>query len=181
MYTNVPDRNSPSPDGPPIVEDVARLTPLAAIDRIVSGGYGEWMDKNDVPTRRIDLLRHIAAREESVASFLDRIDQLDAVCKGEMPHPNSEGLSLMTAHASKGREFDTVVILDAVDGTFPSSQMNPWNRSKDANNDYQEERRLFYVSMTRAKDDLILMRPTSEETPFVDEIVPRSKPEVPTW
>ena len=62
--------------------------------------------------------------------------------------------------------------MDAVNGTFPSTRPNVLDRSKDSSATYQEERRLFYVAMTRARDELVLVRPRGESTPFVDEVIP---------
>lgn len=68
-----------------------------------------------------------------------------------------------------------MVILDAVDGTFPSATPNVYDRSKDSAAAYQEERRLFYVAMTRARNELVLVRPKGERTSFVDEVLPRKR------
>jgi len=70
------------------------------------------------------------------------------------------GVSLMTMHGSKGLEFDNVWIIAAEDGVVPSSK-NPV---------YDEERRLFYVAMTRARDHLFIScRVTSPPSPFTIE------------
>lgn len=68
---------------------------------------------------------------------------------------------LSTIHSAKGMEFDNVIIVDCVDGTFPLD-----NEATD----YEEERRLFYVAITRAKDNIYLIKRTSEATSFINEI-----------
>ena len=85
--------------------------------------------------------------------FMEDID--DAIAK--MPDDNDESLDdyayhvhLMTALRTKGREFDTVVILDAVDGLFPIKYAEDKQKQ-------EQERRLFYVAVTRAKKELIFM------------------------
>ena len=156
-----------------LMKKIPELAPREAIDCIMGWGYAEWLDDKGISDHRVNLLRLIAADEETVPAFLQRLSYLNEICKGKKEHPESPMLTLTTAHSSKGREFDTVVILDAVDGTFPSSRMSPWNQSKDASKDHQEERRLFYVAMTRARDELVLIRPANTRTPFVDEVVPR--------
>ena len=60
----------------------------------------------------------------------------------------------MTAHASKGLEFDTVFIIGAEEGVFPHANSIEEN-TMDA---IEEERRLFYVAMTRAKKKLYITR-----------------------
>ena len=62
-------------------------------------------------------------------------------------------VNLMTVHAAKGLEFDVVFIVGANDGIFPHS------RSKDDPIRLQEERRLFYVAITRAKTYLYITYP----------------------
>jgi len=58
-----------------------------------------------------------------------------------------EGVNLLTVHASKGLEFPEVYVVDLVDGRFPNRKMM---------SSIEEERRLFYVAVTRAKDKLYL-------------------------
>ncbi len=62
-----------------------------------------------------------------------------------------EGVNLLTVHASKGLEFNEVYVIDLMDGRFPNHKL--MNRSGGA---LEEERRLFYVAVTRAKDRLSL-------------------------
>lgn len=86
-------------------------------------------------------------------------------------------VTLSTIHSSKGLEYRVVFVIGLQDGTFPS------NRSRDRWEDYEEERRLMYVAMTRAKELLFLSynkkryihgRPeTSRKSPFLDEIPPQ--------
>lgn len=67
--------------------------------------------------------------------------------------PTDSPLTFSTIHGVKGLEFDQVFILDLVNGEFPSSQ------SLDDPMLLEEERRLFYVALTRAKKELYLLRP----------------------
>src|SRR5207247_1839380 len=62
-------------------------------------------------------------------------------------------VKLSTVHQAKGLEFHTVFVIWLTDGMFPSS------RSMDERKDLEEERRLFYVAITRAKDELYLTYP----------------------
>lgn len=66
----------------------------------------------------------------------------------EFWHPQRETISLLTAHAAKGLEFSVVFIIGAEDGVFPYTQKDDY--------DIEEERRLFYVAMTRAKARLYI-------------------------
>jgi len=76
-------------------------------------------------------------------------------------------IKLMTSHSSKGLEFPVVIIAGANEGIMPSKQSI-------AAGDIEEERRIFYVACTRAKDTLIITsRPETEENPqsrFINEL-----------
>ena len=61
-----------------------------------------------------------------------------------------EGVNLLTVHASKGLEFKEVYVIDLMDGRFPNRKLIAKGSS------VEEERRLFYVAVTRAKDRLTL-------------------------
>ena len=61
-----------------------------------------------------------------------------------------EGVNLLSVHASKGLEYKEVYVIDLMDGRFPNRKLMQRGGSLD------EERRLFYVSVTRAKDILYL-------------------------
>lgn len=65
---------------------------------------------------------------------------------------SSDAVSLTTMHGSKGLEYKAVFMVNAIDGVTP-------NKNAESNEDYEEERRMFYVGMTRAKDKLFLFYP----------------------
>ena len=71
-------------------------------------------------------------------------------------------MTLMTLHGSKGLEFPAVILYGARKGQIPFE-------SKKYETDLQEERRLFYVGMTRAKEELILTY-SGELSPFLEEL-----------
>jgi DNA helicase II / ATP-dependent DNA helicase PcrA len=113
---------------------------------------------DDAPIRLPDLaqLRRIAATYPSRERFLTELT-LDppAATSGEAGAPllDEDYLTLSTIHSAKGQEWKVVHVLNCVDGCIPSDMAT----GRDA--DIEEERRLLYVAMTRAKDHLTLMLP----------------------
>ncbi len=100
-------------------------------------------------------LASVAARHdatpgrEGISAFL--ADAALASDQDEIDQNNKTGVMLMTVHAAKGLEFNTVFVAGMEEGLFPHQGMGG-----DRDRDEEEERRLFYVAMTRAKERLYL-------------------------
>ena len=92
------------------------------------------------------------ANNETMAEIIDQIALLSDTKGAEKEKLNA--VKLMTAHASKGLEFNTVFVVGAEEGLFPHANALNEN-TMDA---IEEERRLFYVAMTRAKKKLYITR-----------------------
>lgn len=84
------------------------------------------------------------SKDTSIEEFLPRLDQIKKLCLIE----NSSDIELLTMHSSKGLEFDNVFIIDLIESEIPGSNI--------LTNDLEEERRLLYVGMTRAKENLFM-------------------------
>ena len=116
-----------------------------------------------------------AALDAGLAEFVDRLALLSDVDKPEGSR-NAQAL-LMTMHSAKGLEFPVVVIAGLEEGLFPHS------RARDSEEELEEERRLCYVGITRARKELYLtsaMRrrvfgeyKDTEPSRFLDEIPPQ--------
>jgi DNA helicase-2/ATP-dependent DNA helicase PcrA len=106
--------------------------------------------------RREDLntLASFARQYQSAADFLDQLALLTSL-DNEMTATSEETelVTLSSVHQAKGLEWKIVFIIWMADGMFPSS------RSLESNDAIEEERRLFYVAITRAKDELYLTFP----------------------
>ena len=104
----------------------------------------------------LDQLQRIAAGYPSRAKFLTdlTLDPPSATSdEAGAPHLDEDYLILSTIHSAKGQEWKAVFILNAVDGCIPSEM------ATGSAEDIEEERRLLYVAMTRAKDQLVLLVP----------------------
>ncbi|MEA4932785.1 MAG: ATP-dependent helicase [Lawsonibacter sp.] len=119
-------------------------------------GYGAYLMRNGGDDERLYLLSQLASREKDIESFLKRLDALKSIL--EAGGDRKSNLILSTIHASKGLEYDRVAVIDAIDGILPSVTLKPGQAlDADEQKAYEEERRLFYVAATRAKNELLLM------------------------
>lgn len=131
-----------------------------AINRIVNlMGYASYLERAGMGDSKLYVLRALAAMEDSPEHFLNRMEELQRIIREKENDPKCQFI-LSTIHASKGLEYDTVYLLDVADGIFPENI--PDGRGKNAaaeqkeREDYEEERRIFYVGITRAKNQLNL-------------------------
>jgi ATP-dependent DNA helicase UvrD/PcrA len=122
--------------------------------------YEPHLDRihEDAEVRRADLiqLEQIAGGYASRERFLTELtlDPPDATSNhAGVPHLDEDYLILSTIHSAKGQEWKSVYVLNVVDGCMPS------DLGAGTSAELEEERRLLYVAMTRAKDDLHLVVP----------------------
>ena len=129
------------------------------IQIIIEAGYEEYVAANyDRPQMRLDDLEQLAVfarKYDSLELFLAELALLTNIETEEARPANDEDdrLRLSTIHQAKGLEFKVVFVIMLCDGLFPSS------RSLNSVEGEEEERRLFYVAVTRAKDWLHLSYP----------------------
>jgi DNA helicase II / ATP-dependent DNA helicase PcrA len=133
--------------------------PSEMITSIVEAIYDDYAKVNftNYELRREDLnqLAAFARQFKDVNEFLSQLALISNVDAEAAPNQmaDKEAVNLSTVHQAKGLEFNTVFIIWLTDGMFPSS------RSLDTRDVLEEERRLFYVAITRAKDELYLTYP----------------------
>lgn len=93
----------------------------------------------------------IYAKASTLTQFAKRLKDLrnfyNFLTLGASELESGEGVSLLTIHASKGLEFEEVFLCDVANGRFPNTKLMT---------SLEEERRLFYVAVTRAKERLVL-------------------------
>ncbi|HEY4256895.1 MAG TPA: UvrD-helicase domain-containing protein [Candidatus Udaeobacter sp.] len=133
--------------------------PSEMITSVVGAIYDDYAKANftNYELRREDLdqLAVFARQFNDVHEFLSQlalISNVDAEAKPAQS-ADKEAVNLSTVHQAKGLEFHTVFVIWLTDGMFPSS------RSLDTRDALEEERRLFYVAITRARDELYLTYP----------------------
>ncbi|MCD1146617.1 ATP-dependent helicase [Peptoniphilus sp. KCTC 25270] len=101
-------------------------------------------------------MKHIAKHAKDKETFMGRILYLDQLLKGG--YIDNENLFLSTFHGAKGLEFDTVFLIDLIEDIIPSPMALTRADGKDFE-ELEEERRLFYVAMSRARKNLYLISP----------------------
>ena len=130
--------------------------PSEMITSVVEAIYDDYAKVNftNYELRREDLnqLSAFGRQFKDVHEFLAQLALISNVDAEAAPNQaaDKEAVNLSTVHQAKGLEFHTVFVIWLTDGMFPSS------RSLDAREALEEERRLFYVAVTRARDELYL-------------------------
>src|SRR3984893_12029920 len=133
--------------------------PSEMITSVVEAIYDDYAKVNftNYELRREDLtqLAAFSRQFKDLNEFLAQLALISNVDAEAAPNQtgDKEAVNLSTVHQAKGLEFHTVFVIWLTDGMFPSS------RSMDERKDLEEERRLFYVAVTRAKDELYLTYP----------------------
>ena len=142
------------------LEDEATRKSASKMLRIVmDAGYDDYLKENFANYRnRLEDLEQLAVfayQFGSVEEFLTQLALLTNVEAedGNTANRDADRIRLSTIHQAKGLEFDVVFVIMLCDGLFPSA------RSMETEEGEEEERRLFYVAITRAKNELYLSYP----------------------
>jgi len=136
----------------------------AMLKLIVEAGYEDHLKETYANYRqRLEDLEQLATFARQFASLPEFLTQLALLtnieAEADRAPDDEERLRLSTIHQAKGLEFDVVFVIMLCDGMFPSQ------RSLDDGEGEEEERRLFYVSVTRARNELYLSYPLIRMTP----------------
>jgi len=154
-------------------------------------GYKQMLETDDTPESdaRLENLEELVgsivdfeeeAEEPTLRAFLEIVTlqtDVDEVAAGDR-------LTLMTVHAAKGLEFDTVIVAGLEEEMFPYRGLDPGSDREEL----EEERRLAYVAFTRARERLVLMHASlrhlfgqtriNARSRFIDEIPPDDRHEI---
>lgn len=135
-------------------DDVRNIPTVELMERLFSDvGYLKLFNADEpedyARLENIKELKSVALSYPDLVEFLEQVALVESeYFKGEKQANNQETLKVMTLHAAKGLEFDCVFIVGVEEGLMPHS------RSIDDQFQIEEERRLFYVGITRAKEQL---------------------------
>lgn len=166
---------------------IKKLRPYPALNFIRNFvGYDDYL-KEYAEYRQMDVGEFFDILDEFAAMIVDMtsfgelfefVDDYAEVLKRQKTHIGTRnGLQLMTMHSAKGLEFDCVYIIDAVEG------VTPHKKAKSAS-ELEEERRMFYVAMTRARHKLVIFTPgmvagkVKEKSRYVADIAPWSTSQI---
>jgi len=141
-------------EAPDVRDSAAKMIKL-----VIDAGYDDYLKENyDNHEVRLDDLEQLAVFARQLPNVEDFLTQLALLTNVEAEddkpaNRDTETLKLSTIHQAKGLEFDVVFVIMLCEGLFPSS------RSLDNVDAEEEERRLFYVAVTRARNELYLSYP----------------------
>jgi DNA helicase-2/ATP-dependent DNA helicase PcrA len=140
-------------------DEIVRKSAAKMLRIVMDAGYDDYLKENFANYRnRLEDLEQLAVFAYQFGSVEDFLTQLALLTNveaedGDAANRDAEQIRLSTIHQAKGLEFDVVFVIMLCDGLFPSA------RSMEADEGEEEERRLFYVAITRAKNELYLCHP----------------------
>ena len=136
------------------IGDKDSLSTLELMEEVLTDtGYIKWLDDGtEEALSRIENIKELKSVAALFVNLEDFLENVSLIENSEKPSEktNTNSITLLTAHASKGLEFSVVFIIGMEEGLFPHSQ------SMGEIDELEEERRLCYVAITRAKDKVFL-------------------------
>lgn len=139
------------------------------------------------PTGLIEILNELESSSthfKTINEYLEHIEKVKSEIVESRNNKNSEGVIFTTMHSAKGLEFPYVYIIGANEGTIPHEKSYDIEDDKKRNEAIEEERRLLYVGITRAQDELYISSPKNKygrkvfQSRFIDEIKSPTKEDI---
>lgn len=136
-----------------------RLPPAEKVSRVITYYHPMFKKRYDDHVKRkkdLEMFEQIAARYTDLGTLLTDLalePPNESIADVDSPGSDDEHLTLSTIHSAKGLEWNSVFVIYALDGRFPTS------RSVSNTAELEEERRLMYVACTRAKERLFITYP----------------------
>lgn len=159
-----------------LVVDGGYVPPSEMITSILEGVYDEFMKASfdNYENRRQDIEQLIIYAEpfDDIFELLGQLSLMSSVDgdpSGRQADPDEEKVCLSSIHQAKGLEWKVVFLIWMTDGMFPNGRV----LEADDLDMFEEERRLFYVALTRAKDELYLTYPQINPKSYSGDIITR--------
>ncbi|MES2996013.1 MAG: ATP-dependent helicase [Verrucomicrobiota bacterium] len=150
--------------------------PDAMIFSVLQGVYAEYLkaayDNSDNRRSDIEQLYQYAGNFTDILEFLAQLSLMssaDGEPTGKQSEPDDEMVTLSSIHQAKGLEWRVVFLIWLVDGQFPNGRI----LESEDKAQLEEERRLFYVALTRAKDELYLTYPMMNPKSYTGDVICR--------
>lgn len=151
-------------------------SPSEMVFSVLEGVYDDYIKEtfDNYEGRRGDIeqLIQYGGTFDDVLEFLGQLSLMSSVDgepSGEKSEPDDDKVTLSSIHQAKGLEWKVVFLIWLADGQFPNSRI----LDSDDEAAFEEERRLFYVALTRAKDELYLSYPMLNPKSYTGEILCR--------
>src|SRR5207253_5027933 len=138
------------------VADVPASSQIGRLRRFLAPAFDRLYSSPKERLRDLDQLENLASRYRSRARFVTELTLDPPSSTGDLAGPpllDEDWLVLSTIHSAKGLEWDVVHVIHAADGMIPSDM------ATGKPEEIEEERRLLYVAMTRARDALYVYFP----------------------
>lgn len=134
--------------------------------------YDDYLKERQMDSSKADVLELLAGMKPDRRTFRANMQTLESIVRdGRDAAAGSQPVQLSTIHGAKGLEYDRVYLIDAVNGVLPSvARPNYLTAKEDEIDAYEEERRLFYVGMTRAKEKCTIFDFSYDWCPFPKEV-----------
>lgn len=142
--------------------------------------YDEYLGKQDltaeeVVNNTIGILEYLASNVMTGLDFIDKVEGLKLLVE-EASRNKQKSVVLSTIHSAKGLEFDDVYIIDVINGVLPNTSSLNQLKKHENSSEFEEERRAFYVALTRARKQLKIcsvktrFQNVTEESIFLKEV-----------
>ena len=135
-------------------------------------GYRDYLRGKNADEGKLEILMALARNNPHPEAFLQRLSQLEALAV-EGKNQQNAAVILSTIHGSKGLEYHRVILLDVLDGVLPQRTVAS---TEEEALQLEEERRLFYVGLTRAKEQLEILCCRDVTSSFALQLFPEERP-----
>ena len=145
------------------------------------------MNRKIKPNGLIEILNEVESSSsnfQTIEEYLNHIEKVKDELQENQKHKEVNGVIFTTMHSAKGLEFDNVYIIGVNDGTIPHEKSYDIEDDEKRDEQIEEERRLMYVAMTRAEENLTLSSPINKygkkafKSRFLDDIKNPTKSEM---